>query len=115
MNKKNKVEKMLEAKDCYTRAEVENWTNRVVALDPEILSEEYRTARNQLFFVTGGFGATVHSMGTKVYGYFISDGEGCFFRRHEILGAVRDVPEWARQKLPSADNPSTKTTKGQNI
>lgn len=84
---------------CYE--ENMDYTGRVVAIRPEILKDEYKTPEDQLFYARSGFGCKPDALGTKVFGYFLKDGEEACYRRGEIIGVVRPeyLPDRARERL----------------
>jgi len=72
---------------------------KVVAIKPEELAPEYRRGSEQLIFVTGGFGAAPNARGRAVYCYQLSDKKEVRFNRHQVLGIVRELPDWAKDCL----------------
>lgn len=58
-------------------------------------------AAHQLEYVAGGNGAQANPRGTKVYCKNLHDGKGSYYRRSDILGAVRpeELPTWAKERL----------------
>ena len=79
----------------------ENYTGRLLVLNPSCLKEEYRFEEFQYFFAQSGFGCDPSSLGTKVFGKFLIDGEKACFRRDEFLGIAdpEKLPAWASEKL----------------
>jgi len=71
-------------------------TGEVVAVKPSTLRPEYRRGDAQLVFVTHGSGARANPRGSSVYCYHLGDGTETRFERHQILGVVTDVPQWAK-------------------
>ena len=61
----------------------------------------FKTPENQLFYAEGGNGCRLDSLGTKVFGQHLNDGEKGYYRRAEIAGVLSDefMPEWAKAKL----------------
>jgi len=47
-------------------------------------------AEENLFKCEGGFGCNPASMGTKIFGTFIKDGEKCFIRREHIEAIIEE-------------------------
>lgn len=87
---------------CESEAEGEiDYTGKIVVLDPNILKDEYKTPKDQLFFAESGFGCSPNSRGRKVFGHFLKGDEQAYYRRHEILGVLKNehLPDWAREKL----------------
>lgn len=86
-------------KSCYD--DQTDYAGKVVAIRPDILKDEYKTPDDQLFYATGGFGCKSDSLGRKIYGVLLKDGEGCVFLRGEVIGAVKLelIPDWANEKV----------------
>ena len=63
-----------------------DYTGLTLVLRPDSLGERYRRAKFQLVEVTGGFGCKPDSLGTKVYGTHLADGEEAQFRRSDFIG-----------------------------
>lgn len=91
-----------------------DYTDRIVVLDPSILKDECKTPQDQLFYATHGNGCRPNAIGTKVYGFHVSDGEKGYYRRTDFVGALKEefVPEWAQENTQkylepdeSADEP----------
>jgi len=89
------------AEHCYPHDYKQNIDGKIVAVRADIFRKEYQRGENQLVLVTGGNGALSNPIGTKVYYKRLSDGNGSYVRRHEILGEVRPecMPDWAAKKL----------------
>ena len=77
------------------------YEGKVLVLSPRVLKDEYKTPDDQLFYATGGFGCYPDKLGTKVFGYFLKDGEQTSWTRSSFLGVINDeyLPDWAREKL----------------
>lgn len=89
---------LYEADQCYP--EKMDLKGKIVAIRPDCLKDEYKSALDQLFYAEGGFGCDPNAIGRKVYGRFIKDGERAWFMRDEIQGVVKLdlLPEWAKAK-----------------
>ena len=84
---------------CYD--ESPDYTHKVVAIRPDALKDEYKTPKSQLFYAKFGNGCRAESLGRKVFGQHLDNGEeGCYLRT-EILGVVKLelLPDWAKEKL----------------
>ena len=79
----------------------EDYTDKVLVLNPTILKDEYKTPDFQLFLADGGFGCSPTARGRKIYGQFLKDGEETHYDRQDFLGVLKDehLPDWAREKL----------------
>lgn len=75
------------AKDC---SDEQYYENRLLVLKPSVLTEAYRDMKYQLFYATSGFGCDPTKMGSKVYGFFIEDGEYTSFQRSDFVGVLKD-------------------------
>ena len=88
-----------------------DYTDRILVLDPSILKDECKTPQDQLFYAEHGNGCRPDSLGTKVFGFHVSDGEKGYYRRTDFIGALKEefVPEWAKentQKYLEHDEPA---------
>ena len=100
---------LFDREQCYDEAR--DYTNKVVAIRAEALNDEYKTPQSQLFYAKFGNGCRAESLGRKVFGQHLDNGEeGCYLRS-EILGVVKLelLPDWAKEKLSeltAAANPA---------
>ena len=72
-----------------------------MAIRAEALNDKYKTPKSQLFYAKFGNGCRADSLGRKVFGRHLDNGdEGCYLRS-EILGVVKLelLPDWAKKKL----------------
>ncbi len=78
-----------------------NYTGKVVVIKPTELKDEFKTPEGQLFFAESGNGCRPNARGTKVYGFHPDNGEKGYYRRYDIIGAMRDecIPEWAKENI----------------
>ena len=97
---------LFDASHCLPDDNDQDYTGKVVVIDPNILKDKYKTPEDQLFLAEGGFGASPNSRGRKVYGCFLKDGEKAYYNRDEILGVLKEefLPEWAAEKLDELEN-----------
>jgi len=49
--------------------------------------------------VIGGFGAHANSRGSAVYCTHLNNGEHTRFERYQVLGVVKELPDWAKDSL----------------
>lgn len=88
----------------------QDYTGKVVVIQPDTLKDEFKTPDDQLFLVKGGNGARPNGIGRKVFGEFLKDGESTHFFRDEIVGVLKyeHLPAWAEEKLHgvSEDTPT---------
>lgn len=62
---------------------------KVIVLSPSTLSEEFRSAKHQLYFCTGGFGSNPNPSGRSVFAVSLADGEQVRWNRSDILGVAK--------------------------
>ena len=79
----------------------DDYTEKLLILRPEFLSDERKDGRHQLFFGKFGNGCRPEGMGNKVYGFMLDSGKETYFNRYDILGAADEskLPEWPTEKL----------------
>jgi len=65
-----------------------NFEGQWLVLDPsKYMKAEYRNAKNQLYFATGGFGCDPRKMGRKIFGTFAADFDSDYIAiREEVIG-----------------------------
>ena len=87
--------------DCIPDHRSYNIKGKVVALNPTKLPPEYQRADEQLYFVTGGFGAYANSRGNSVFCTNVYTGKETRIERYEVLGEIKPekLPEWAKEKV----------------
>lgn len=78
-----------------------DYTGKIVVIKPTELKDEYKTPEGQLFFAESGNGCRPNSLGTKVYGFHLDNGEKGYYRRYDIIGAIKDenIPDFAKENL----------------
>ena len=91
-----------------------DYEGKVLVLNPYTLADEYQTPEDQLLLATSGFGCNPSSLGRKVFGTHLNDGERGTYMRHDFLGVIQDeyLPEWAREKLNELCPPQTEQNGG---
>ena len=102
---------------CFGKDDVEpapydrSIKGRVVALKPDALDDSYRDLSDQLYYVTGGFGAEANSRGHACYCTNLYSGAVCRIERPYVLGIVPEdrLPDFAKKTLASCRTPKTKT------
>lgn len=102
---------------CFGKDDVEpapydrSIKGRVVALKPDALDDSYRDLSDQLYYVTGGFGAEANSRGHACYCNNLYSGAVCRIERPYVLGIVPEdrLPDFAKKTLASCRTPKTKT------
>ena len=92
--------RLFDKSQCYN--EKLDYTNKVVVLRPEILKDEYKNPKDQLFYAQGGNGCRPQARGQKVFGRPLNGDESeTYYCRSDILGVLKLelVPDWAQEKL----------------
>jgi len=98
------------AKQCYPDEYKQSIDGKVVAIKASSLRPEYQTADRQIVLVKGGFGANANSRGRAVYTINLYTGKESRWDRADILGEIKELPDWAKERLPiiqaeRAENP----------
>lgn len=75
--------------DCLKTGYDMSIGGKVVILNSSVLSEEFREARHQLYFCTGGFGSNPNPSGRSVFAVSLADGEQVRWNRSDILGIAK--------------------------
>ena len=71
---------------------------KVVAINPDNLRSEFRTADRQLYLVTGGFGTSANSRGSACFCVNLYSGKECRWERSDIMGEMKNLPDWAKER-----------------
>lgn len=89
------------ADKCIPMFKCGDIAGKVMAVKPEALRPEYRSAEHQLILVTGGNGAREHSLGSACYCITLYSGENGRWERYDLAGEVKPecLPEWAKERL----------------
>lgn len=84
-----------------------DYTGRILVLNPSVLKDECKTPQDQLFYATHGNGCRPDSLGTKVFGFHVADGEKGYYRRTDFIGVLKEefVPEWAKENIQKYSEP----------
>lgn len=75
--------------DCLQTGYEMSISGKVIVLKPSVLSEEFREAKHQLYFCTGGFGSNPNPSGRSVFAVSLADGEKVRWNRSDILGVAK--------------------------
>ncbi|ETT61788.1 hypothetical protein BSK66_24800 [Paenibacillus odorifer] len=86
---------------CLPIKSEDDLMGRIVVVRTEWLRPEFRTADNQLIWVTGGFGASGNSRGRAVYAETLYTGDEYRYNREDLMGFLNPAhtPTWATEKL----------------
>ena len=92
---------LFDEKQCTSVFEFESVAGQVLVLKPEMLLDEYKTQKCQLYKAERGFGCMPTASGRAIYGTFLVDGEQARFNREDFLGVLKPehLPAWAEEKL----------------
>lgn len=90
---------VIAADKCYLLEHDQNIEGKVVAVKAEALRREYQRGDRQLILVTGGFGAQGCASGNAVYCYQLYNGKNARYERYDILGEIKQLPQWAEKRL----------------
>ncbi len=104
---------LFDTSHCYDESvEKLDYTGKVLVIDPRVLKDEFKTPDDQLFYASGGNGCRANSLGRKIFGHFLKDGESCYHLRSEIIGAIKLdlLPEWAQEKYAEITSKDTEET-----
>lgn len=73
-------------------------TGLVVVVDAGIHREEYQSIEWCLFWCGGGFGCNPDTVGAKVFGHYLMDGEETHIRGEyvERVATAEDMKAWAK-------------------
>ena len=75
--------------DCLQTGFDMSINGKVVILKASTLSEEFREAKHQMYFCTGGFGSNSNPSGRSVFAVSLADGEQVRWNRSDILGIAK--------------------------
>jgi hypothetical protein len=91
--------KLFTSEDCHPHDYSESIEGKVVVIKPYVFSPEYRRGDNQLVLAVNGNGAIADPSGHAVYCYHLNNGEHTRFERYEVLGVIKELPDWAKESL----------------
>ena len=86
---------------CIKIREFQDVTGHVLVVNPNFLTDEFKTPDAQLFKANYGNGCRPTAIGQSIFGEYLVDGEKSRFLRHEFLGVLKPelLPEWAIEKM----------------
>lgn len=86
--------------DCIPDHYKNDINGKIIAINPAVLKPEYQRADRQLYYVTGGFGASANARGSAVFCKNLYDGKNTRFERMDVLGEIKPerMPDWAKEK-----------------
>ena len=94
---------------CLLLSQCDNLKGKVMAVRPEALRPEYRSAEHQLVYVRSGNGTRSASLGTACYCTNLYDGENVRWERYDFQGEVKPehLPQWVREKVKEVQKQET--------
>lgn len=86
---------------CLKDSKYEDYTGKLLILNPNTLLAEYRRSEHQLYTASSGFGCSPDSNGRKVFCTSLFDGHNASWNRHDFMGIAdpAKLPAWANEKL----------------
>ena len=98
--------------DCIPDHYKNDINGKIIAINPAVLKPEYQRADRQLYYVTGGFGASANSRGSAVFCKNLYDGKTTRYERMDMLGEIKPerMPDWAKEKAAAF----SRTTQGKD-
>lgn len=99
--------------DCIPDHYSKDINGKIIAIDPKVLKPEFQRADRQLYYVTGGFGASANSRGSAVFCTNLHTGKSTRYERMDVMGEIKPerLPEWAKEKHKSFYTRSETKTK----
>lgn len=101
---------LLGSKQCVHSDEPQDYTNKLMIIKPELLTEEYRKPEYQYFYAADGCGCDPEKPGGLVFGNYLIDGDRASLRRGEFIGIAdrEQLPKWAVKRLEYMSAPQMK-------
>lgn len=92
---------ILSKEACLPNSNGEDYTEKLLILHTDALAEDYKKGEYQYFYANGGNGCRPTSLGRKIFGFFVSDGEKTQFVRGDFIGIAdpEQVPDWVNENL----------------
>ena len=75
--------------DCVKDSKTQDYENKILVLDPNVLITNARNAQNSLWVAYNGFGCTYGARGQAVYAKNLFDGRESQWERSDFLGVVK--------------------------
>lgn len=102
---------MITAQQCIPDDYKKSIEGKVIVIRPQVLRREYQTADRQLWLCTGGFGASANSRGSACYFTNLYSGKETRWERRDVMGEMKELPDWAKQRLEVIQAQRSKSTK----
>lgn len=104
-NEWNKLN-LWDASHCVESDAPLDYEGKCLVLRPQVLKDDFKNSRDQLFIATSGFGCSPTASGRSVSGYFPSDDEHCTWYRQDFIGILKDehIPDFVKEKLEETNS-----------
>jgi len=79
----------LSVTDCIPDSHKQDYENKILVMNPDVLITNARHAQNSLWIAWGGFGCTYGARGQAVYAKNLFDGRESCWERSDFLGVVK--------------------------
>jgi hypothetical protein len=90
---------LITAQQCCLDDLCQNIAGKAVVIKAEALPPEYRRGDRQLVLVNGGLGAQGSLYGKTMICRYLHDGRHVRFKRQDVLGEIKSLPDWAKTHL----------------
>ena len=102
------------AAHCVENSQNQDYTGKLLVLNPYILGSAYQTPERQLFLARDGWGCIPGAPRQTVFGRFLSEEKDqiTFFNRSDFIGVLSAeyLPDWAKEKLAAMEVPEAEET-----
>ena len=102
------------AAHCVENSQNQDYTGKLLVLNPHILGSAYQTPERQLFLAKDGWGCIPGAPRQTVFGRFLSEEKDqiTFFNRSDFIGVLSAeyLPDWAKEKLAAMEVPEAEET-----
>ena len=105
---------VITVEQCIPDDYVKNIRGKVIVIRPEMLQPEYRAADCQLWLCRGGFGADGNSRGSACYCINLYSGKEARWERGDVLGEMKELPDWAKERLAAIQAHQANKEKARN-
>lgn len=75
--------------DCLRTGYDMSISGKVIVLHPSALPEDYREAKHQLYFCTGGNGSNPNSIDRSIFTVSLAEGEKICWNRSDVIGIAK--------------------------
>ena len=95
------------AAHCVENSQNQDYTGKLLVLNPHVLGSAYQTPERQLFLAKDGWGCISGAPRQTVFGRFLDSEDVVFFNRSDFIGILSAayLPDWAKEKLAAMEVP----------